>query len=218
MEHTGIETYSPDWFKKRQGTFTASEAWKLMTEPRSKKDLISKTSETYILEKVHEKLTGMTKIGIDNFATEWGIEHEPMACDWYKRLTGADVQPSYLFFDKDLKNFAATPDRLVNHAGLLEVKCPANGANHLKHCFITNDEYFKKEHPDYYWQCLSQMMVCERAWCDFVSFDPRINSDLGLFIYRLYANEEEFELLRLKINEATIIFNDYLKIFSSEKN
>ncbi len=40
MEST-IEIYSPEWFINRQGNFTGSEIWKLMTEARSKKDVLS---------------------------------------------------------------------------------------------------------------------------------------------------------------------------------
>lgn len=214
MEHTGIEPYSPDWFKLRQGKFTASEVWKLMTTPRSKNQEISITADTYILEKVHEKLSGLTKTTINNFATEWGIEHEPMACNWYAKLTGNKIESAFLYLRE---NFAATPDRLVNDDGLLEVKCPANGASHLKHCFISDDDYFKKEHPDYYWQCMAQMHVTERAWCDFVSFDPRINSDFGLFIYRLHYNTEDGVLIEKKLQEATKLFDNYLSIFLKNK-
>ncbi len=58
MEST-IEIYSPEWFINRQGNFTGSEIWKLMTEARSKKDVLSKTAETYILEKVWNRVIGV---------------------------------------------------------------------------------------------------------------------------------------------------------------
>lgn len=209
-----IEPYSPEWFKLRCGTFTASEIWKLMSEPRSKKDLISKTAETYILEKVHEKITGQVKTGIDNYATQWGVEHEPLAINWYSKLTGHEIGDSYLVFHDSIEGFSCTPDRFVNDNGLVEVKCPANGANHFKHCFITTDEYFKSEHPEYYWQCQAQMAITKREWCDFVSFDPRVDTNLGMFIYRVNFDREATELMYSKLNTARALFESYFELFS----
>ena len=209
-----IEPYSPEWFILRQGCFTASEIWKLLTEPRSKKDFLSKTAETYILEKVWEKLTGQTKQGIDNFSTQWGIEHEPIAKRWYVKLTGNFLNGSVMMFHEQFENFSSTPDDQVNEDGLLEIKCPATGSNHLRHCFITTDEYFKANHPEYYWQCVAQMAVFKKSWCDFVSFDPRIDSDLGMFIYRLNYNQSEVELLLTAVKKATEVFTSYYELFS----
>lgn len=213
MDNARIEPYSPDWFKLRCGTFTASEIWKLMTEPRNKKDQFSKTAETYILEKVHEKITGQVKNGINNYATEWGIDNEPLALNWYAKLTKNELHDSYLVFD-NTDWFSCTPDRFVNTDGLVEVKCPANGSNHFKHCFITTDEYFKSEHPEYYWQCMAQMAICKRDWVDFVSFDPRVDTNLGMFIYRLKRNEDEIGFMYSKLNSAKALFESYYELFS----
>lgn len=213
---SGIEIYSPEWFKSRQGNFTGSEVWKLMTKPRSKKETISKTAETYILEKVWEKLSGLTKSGIDNFATEWGNENEPKAKKWYTNLTGNEVHESKLVYLNDLNGFTGSPDGLVGEDGMIEIKCPYNGANHLKHCFITNDEYFKTEHNDYYYQIQSYLMLTGREWCDFVSFDPRIDSQLGMFIYRVNSDLELHEVMKEKIIKAREIFNGYYESFNKQ--
>jgi len=265
-----IEPYSPEWWRARIGTFTGSEAWKLMSEPRGKtyaqlynetiesindkkakyraiknkatktaiktiesiikleyyaeslencKDelQLSETANTYILDKVWEVLSDTCKQGVDNFATQWGIENEPLARKWYSKKTGFDVQDPYLCFSKEVNGLSCTPDNFVNEDGLAEIKCPYNGANHLKHCFITTDEYFKNEHSDYYWQCQTQMFITGRVWCDFVSFDPRINSPLGFFKYRLEANEEDHFLIKKKVSKARELFDGYLISFKGEK-
>jgi YqaJ-like viral recombinase domain len=214
---SAIVAYSPEWFNHRQGNFTGSEIWKLMTEPRSKKESVSKTAETYILEKVWEKLSGKTKGGVDNFATQWGVEHEPLAAQWYSKLTGVELTEANLVFKEGLEGLTGTPDRLAGANGIIEIKCPFNGANHLKHCFITTDEYFKSEHNDYYWQCMCYLFLTGRDWCDFVSFDPRISSDMGLFIYRLNKNEDDFRLLEEKIISSRALYNAFLQTFQSTK-
>lgn len=213
MDEGGIEAYSPDWWRVRHGCFTGSEAWKLMTEPRSKSESISKTAETYIIGKVWEALSNLSISGVDNYATEWGNEHEPLAKKWYTKLTGNEVESAPLVFKNGLEGFTGTPDGFVGEDGIIEIKCPYNGANHLKHCFISNDEYFKKEHAEYYWQIQSYLFLTGRKWCDFISFDPRIESDLGFFTYRLVANESDFELLEKKVKEARVLFNEYLETF-----
>lgn len=269
IEHIEIVPYSPEWWKARNGTFTGSEAFKLMSEPRgkspfekyedhvnmlrkweqkysevpeSKRELkgnkklfakieenrvllkelyehrndvhLSDTAETYILQKVHEKITGMAKVGIDNAATNWGIENEPLAQKWYKKLSGHELHPAYMKFHDELEGFSCTPDNLVNEDRLTEIKCPYEGSNHLKHCFIHNDEYFKTNHPNYYWQCVTQMNVFKRELLDFVSFDPRIPTDFGMFVYNMKYDESEGNALEERVKVCRNLFNDYYKLFA----
>lgn len=215
---TNIKPYSTEWWQARIGCFTAADIHKLISDPKTKEAKkageLSAGALTYVLEKVHEKLTGISKAGFDNYATQWGVEHEPMAAIWYGKLTGLNVKEAVLCFHETIEGFSCTPDKFVNEDGLCEIKCPANGSNHLKHCFITKNEYFKKEHPDYYWQCVSQMVITKRKWVDFVSFDPRINNDLGMFIYRCELSEVDAELLENKVTRARLVYNEYLRLFS----
>ena len=135
---TGIETYTPDWFKMRQGRFTASAAWKLMAHPRTKKEResgeLSATTLTYVLEKVWESLSDQTAVNIDNAATAWGVEQEEHAAKWYSKLTGNELNECGLYEVKGL-NILATPDRITNDNKLVEIKCPYNGGNMIL-CFL----------------------------------------------------------------------------------
>lgn len=211
-----ITPYSTEWFETRIGAFTASEIHKLMSEGKAKGKIFSDKGETYILEKVHELLSRLSKPNIANYATQWGVDNEPIALAWYAKLTGRNVEPSYLLIDEDFKALQATPDGFVGEDGLIEVKCPANGSNHIEHCFITSDEYFKKVHKEYYWQMQCQMLLAKRDWCDFVSFDPRINSDLGLFIYRLNFNPEDGELIEYKVAKAIEQRDSFFELMSAK--
>ena len=216
MEST-IEIYSPEWFINRQGNFTGSEVWKIMTEPRSKKDDLSKTAETYILEKVWEKLSGEVKQGINNFATEFGNENEPIAKKFYQSVTGNEVKESLMLYSNEIEGLTGSPDGLIGEYGLIEIKCPFNGANHLRHCFITDEESLLSEIPEYYYQMQCYMLLSNRNWCDFVSFDPRIISDLGLFIFRLNRNDEVIEKMKSKVTIARELFNKYFESFNGKK-
>ena len=91
--------------------------------------------------------------------------------------------------------------------GALEIKCPYNSVNHLKQCLIDSAEYFKKEHAEYYWQCVSHMITLGKdiKFCDFVSFDDRIQKNIGFFIFRLKRDIRVENELLVKIEKA----NDY---------
>jgi hypothetical protein len=218
---TGIEPYSQEWFIERQGSFTGSEVYKLMTEPREKAKkeagLLSVTAETYILEKVWEKLSGQTKPGFDNMATEWGNENEPKAKKWYTRLTGHEITEANLIYDESIEGFTGTPDGLVGDEGMIEIKCPFNGANHLKHCCVVSDDGFRCDFPEYYYQIQSYLMLTGRKWCDFVSFDPRIDSKMGMFVYRVEADWSVHQDMKQKIKAARKVFNQFYEIFSKEE-
>jgi len=177
---------------------------------------ISDTAETYILEKVHEKLTGKAKMGVDNFATQWGVEHEPLAKKWYAKITGNVLEEPYMKFHDTIEGFSCTPDAFGSIVPLSEFKCPANGANHLKHWLISSDEYFKDFHPAYYWQCVAQMNIFSKDRIDFVSFDPRIDNDRGMFIYTMDINEEDAEKMEKKVLSARELYNDYYNLFNQK--
>jgi hypothetical protein len=209
---------TPEWQQQRRYRFTSSCIWKLMTEPRSKAEKeaggLSQTAQTYILEKITQEVGGF----IPEFSskeTEWGTQNEDMAAEWYKIQTGFQV--GEVSFCTHTEFYGGSPDRAVvdtsmEHIsgvvnGALEIKCPYNSINHLKHCLIDSEEYFKDNHKEYYWQCLSHMITLNVDFCDFISFDPRIDHEIGLFRFRLYRNEEDAQALLDKIEAATTYKN-----------
>ena len=72
----------------------------------------------------------------------------------------------------------ASPDGLIGSDGLIEIKCP-NSATHI--ATLRGSEIDGKYVKQMQWQ-----MACTgRAWCDFVSFDPRLPDELQLHIRRV---------------------------------
>lgn len=204
-----------EWFNARKYRFTSSCVHKLLTEPRAKaaKEAgeLSETAKAYILEKIVQEINGFIP-EFSSKATEWGTEQEENAKYWYGLKTSnriADVQ-----FCEANDFYGGSPDSAVIDTRLcdpldmdtvncaLEIKCPYNSVNHLQHCLITSAEYFKAKHPEYYWQCVSHIITLNVERCDFVSFDPRIDHPIGLFIFRLEKNEEDAELLLSKLDAA----------------
>jgi hypothetical protein len=206
---------TPEWMEQRKYKFTSSCVHKLLTEPKLKADKdageLSATAKSYILEKIVQEIGGF----LPEFTSkemQWGIDNEDDAKLWYQTITGnkvADVQ-----FCEVNEFYGGSPDSAVIDTmlspkgeegfinGALEIKCPYNSVNHLKHCLINSAEYFKAKHPEYYWQCLSHMVTLKVEWCDFVSYDPRINHDIGFFRFRLEKNEQDAALLLEKLHRA----------------
>jgi hypothetical protein len=44
-----------------------------------------------------------------------------------------------------------------------------------------------------------QMACCERQWCEFVSFDPRLPQDLQLFVKRVEFNQTYVAMLEEEV-------------------
>lgn len=200
---------SQEWFNQRKYRFTSSCVHKLITEPRSKEAKsageLGETAKSYIMEKVTLEIGGFIP-EFENDATEWGNNQEDKTRRWYEQLTGLEVIE--IGFIKVNDFYGGSPDNAViddsetDRVGGLEIKNPYNSTNHLKHCLIDSAEYFKAKHPEYYWQCISHMITLDTSWCDFVSFDERIDHEIGFFRFRLYKNEEDAKLLLSKIDKA----------------
>lgn len=90
--------------------------------------------------------------------------------------------------------FGASPDGLVGKEGLIEIKCP-NTTTHLE--YLTSG----KVPNQYKNQMMAQMACTGRKWCDFVSFDNRLPSNLELFVVRFEPSDAEINLMLEKIQE-----------------
>jgi len=201
-----MEQQSDAWFLARKGKFTSSQIHKLLGEPKSKEAKergdLSDGALTYIMECIAESVGGEIP-KFSNFATERGNELEPQAKVKYAFETGNKVF-GISFIERD-RHYGGSPDGKVEEndiIGGLEIKCPYNSSIHLEHCLIKTPEYFKAYFKEYYWQCVSHINLMEVEWCDFVSYDPRINHDKCFHVFRLQRDEKELELLNKKIAKA----------------
>ena len=189
-----VEQRSDEWFEIRRGKITSSEIHKIM----GKSDL-SDTAKTYLLERVSE-LFGAASVTPGNAATEWGTKWEPVAVEYYAERMNTPVEAASFIVVSE--HYGGSPDGIVQPKGIIEVKCPHNSANHFKHGLIKSDEDFKKKKPDYYYQCMSNMICANADWCDFISFDPRVKDDYVMFVYRLHRNEDEIKNMMDRVKMA----------------
>ncbi|MBL4886790.1 MAG: YqaJ viral recombinase family protein [Planctomycetaceae bacterium] len=190
-----IEQGSEEWLRLRLGLVSASRFKDLMTEPKSKADkengVLSATAKTYMMELIAEILTGKQK-EISGRPLDWGKDNEKSAQIEYSFEQGVTVDEIGICLTGD-KQIGASPDGFVGDYGGLEIKCPYNSAIHI--ATILSD-VMPKEHMA---QVQGNMLVNDRKWWDFVSYDPRIDGEGRIFITRINRDDEYIEKLQIKL-------------------
>lgn len=176
-----IDQGSQEWFAIRYGWITASRFKDVLSNGRGSAP--SKTRFSYMYQLAGEALTDMPMETYTNEYMEWGTATEPQARDMYEFQTGNDVdQVTFIRLGNDRK-IGCSPDGLIGDNGLIEIKCPKT---------TTQIETFLsgKMPTVHKAQVQGQLWITEREWCDFVSFDPRINGDASFFCQRIERDEE----------------------------
>ena len=186
---TTCEQGSEEWLSMRLGKITASRVKDVLTKGRG--NTPSKTAESYMVELIAEILTGESKPFFENDAMRWGTETEPQARSMYEVNNGFVAVEEVAFVEHNEK-IGISPDGMVGDDGLLEIKCP-NTTTQIKRAL--SDDYSS----DYKAQIQMQLWVTEREWCDFVSFDPRLDCEAGYLQQRVFRDEEYIEEMKTKV-------------------
>jgi putative phage-type endonuclease len=180
---------SPEWDAIRVGKVTASRVADIV---RRTKTGFSTTRANYLAELIAEKLTGVPAPHFVNGPMQWGTEQEPHAKSAYEFKNDCDVVPFGFIIHPTIRDSGASPDGLIGADGLVEFKCPLT-ATHID-TLLTG-----KIDPDYITQMQWQMACTGRAWCDWVSFDPRLPEDLKLFIHRVERDQDRIDELEAAV-------------------
>ncbi len=193
-----VEQGTPEWLRLRLGIPTSSEFGRILT-PTGKP---SSQAEGYLLWLLAEWVTGAP---LESPETDWmrrGHELEAAAVQSYEFETGREASVVG-FVTTDDGMIGASPDRLVDPDGLLEIKCPAPQ---------THIGYLLSRAVDRaYWpQVQGQLLVTGRAWVDIQSYHPglpavivrverdenyigKLDAALRAFVERLLAARVELE-------------------------
>ncbi len=201
------EQGSEEWLSLRLGKITASRVKDVLTKGRGTSP--SKTAESYMMELIAETLTGNSKPFFENDAMRWGTETEPQARAMYE-VNNDFVAVKEVAFVEHNDQIGISPDGLVGDDGLLEIKCP-NTTTQLKRAL--SDDYSS----DYKAQIQMQLWVTEREWCDFVSFDPRLECAAGYLQQRVYRNEEYIEDMKIKVYAFVERMNELINQLKESK-
>ena len=193
-----VEQRSPEWFASRLGKVTASRVADVIAKTKSG---YSASRDNYMAQLICERLTGQQGESFTNSAMTWGTETEPLARSAFEAYADVMVEEVGFVPHPRVRDSGASPDGLVGLFGMLEIKCP-NTATHI-------DTLLTQTVPGkYITQMQWQMACCERQWCEFVSFDPRLPQDLQLFVKRVEFNQTYVAMLE----EEVINFLEELEI------
>lgn len=171
---------SEEWLDARRGYPTGSMASRVLS-----------MSRTYMRDLIEERKAGpqiSRPAKISTPSLEWGNYNEALALAHYELVTGNRVQPSELVYHPDLVDdgefyWRGTPDGFVEEDGLVEAKCPFNSDIHA---LTVQRGIVPREHIP---QMEAYLGMKRRAWCDFISFDPRQEKFKDqIFIIRYHAD------------------------------
>jgi len=182
---------SDAWKADRMGRMTASHAQAIQGK--------GKGLETYVYQKVAERISGKIEDKYSNPDMERGNELENTARVSYEMETGNKVEQ--VGFCELNENIGASPDGFIGKDGLIEIKCPRD-YNYVRVLF-TNE--VSKE---YQWQIQMQLYITDRKWCDYVVFHENFNN---LIIIRVKRDEEMIEKIKEGLASGVKMIKKILK-------
>lgn len=214
IETLNIDDQEEQWRKDRLGMVTGSNFGKLIAKTKDKKGFMLSsgvTAQGLIYKIAWERLlksgnisNGLGRLSVSSKAMQHGNDYEGQAILKYIDETGNKVDYAQKFIQLD-EYIGGTPDGFIGKDGLIEVKCPFNGGNHLK-SLLTNEIYNK----EYIYQIQGYLWVTDRKWCDFITYDPDLIEGLQLNIIRVERDEELIEAIKLIMEEVKSKINEII--------
>lgn len=170
---------SAEWLAIRCGKVTASRVADVVAKTKTG---YGASRANYMAELIAERLTGQPAEKFSNAAMAHGTATEPEARQFYEFMTDRAVEQVAFVPHPTIAMSGASPDGLVGEDGLVEIKCP-NTATHI-------DTLLGQCIPAKYETQMQWQMACTgRAFCDFVSYDPRLPESMRMFVSREARND-----------------------------
>ena len=171
---------SDEWRQLRLGKVTASRVADMVAKTKSG---WGASRANYAAQLIAERLTGVAAEGYTNAAMLHGTETEPEARNAYAFYSGMDVTEVAFVPHPLIGDAGCSPDGLVNPDGQIEIKCPMTNT-HI-------DTLLGQSTPARYIDQIQFQLACTgRAWCDFVSYDPRLPENMRLFVRRVMRDDK----------------------------
>lgn len=186
LEIFDVEPNSDDWMRLRVGIPTASVFHDVIAK-KGPRGGIPKGRQTLLYKLAGERLTGEPADWYTNADMQRGHYREAEAAKLYAFLN--DIEPQQVGFIRN-GNCGATPDRFIDHNGLLEIK---DAAPHIQIERLLKGILPPEMKP----QVQGQLMVSEREWNDWMSHCRGI----APLIIRVYRDEPYIVALRIDVND-----------------
>jgi exodeoxyribonuclease (lambda-induced) len=181
-----VEQGSVDWLIERASIPTASNFKRIITSSGKK----SAQFYDYAYELAADSIMDDLEETFQSYAMTRGIEMEPVAKSVYEIVTNCKIEDCGFFKKRIDENclIGCSPDGIVGDNGLVEIKCPLK-INHMKYLLGGVVP------SDYYAQVQGQLLVMDREWCDFVSYNPNFKEPFKIMIVRVTRDVEYTEEL-----------------------
>jgi len=214
---------SDEWHRQRLGKFNASRISELMGMGKKKDEYWSKTALSYINEVASERnldpsivesedkfWTYRELVEVSNKYMEWGSRNEPDARDFYEDRHGVRVEQVGSVDHPDIDNYACSPDGLVvqSNSGI-EIKCPLPKTYWEWRNTIHDAESLKAVKPEYYWQIMAQIDICDLDYVDFLAFCPLMVKPVHEV--RVMRDNEAIDMLHERVMAANEIIKEQNK-------
>lgn len=175
-----LEQGSNEWFELRKTRISATDAYDLLNEKPIEQILADKQADTFA----------------GSFATERGHLLEDEARKLYADYNEVEVKQAGAIINDKFPNALCSPDGVLEE-GLIEIKC--FGKEHHEDAIENLDAHLVA-------QINFQLLISERPWVDFVSYNPEENDlDKAFNIQRIYPDEElQQKLKELLLNPTTL--------------
>lgn len=193
MKFHDIEQNSDAWFALRLGKATASNFACFMSNEGK---AFGEPAKRYALKLALERITGeREENGYTNEHMERGHEQEPIARMLYEEAWFVDVTNGGFF---DCGEYGDSPDGLVGDDGAIEIKCVIPSVHYATMLRGSFD-------PTYRWQLVGHLDCTGREWVDFFSYCGLFPESTRGIAYRLYREQCEDELKRLRERRAEFL-------------
>lgn len=180
------EQGSPEWHKLRGSRITATGFAKVMAKGGGK------TRGDYMQGILDYRQGRPVDPAFCNDIMQEGSNREVEALSLYAHIRRVTATPvGFVEMDEWV---GVSPDALVDIDGLVEVKNPL-WTTHNKYVAVGTLPAIYKP------QVQGQMWVCEKQWCDFVSYCPDIKCDKPLLIHRVKRDEKYIDGLRWEVDK-----------------
>jgi len=203
-----MEQGTEAWFNIRIGKVTASRVADVLAKTKTG---YSTTRDNYMAQLVCERLTGQKGESFTNAAIQHGIETEAYARAAYEARYDVLVDEVGFVSHPTIEMSGASPDGLVGDDGLIEIKCP-NTATHIE--TLLSESVPNK----YYTQMQFQIACTGRKWCDFVSFDNRLPTELQMFVKRVPRDDMYIKLIEDEIVKFLVELDTKINQLMKVKN
>lgn len=182
--HHDLIQGSEEWHQARCGLLTSSEVKLILTPKRKIADNVK--TRSHLWELAAQRISNYVEPTYIGEAMLRGHEDEILARALYSERYAPVTECGFVTNDKWGFVRGCSPDGLVGDDGMIE--CKSRLQKYQVQTIV--EEYTKATDcpiPDEFWlQVQDQMLVCQRKWCDFISY----SGGLPMAVIRVEADPE----------------------------